>query len=83
MNKNSNFIQTFSTKIDIKKFYDCKTENYKVSNECFISVLFISNENVINNVLITADIIWFSSQCVKKVRGIISDLNIPMGNYLL
>ena len=35
-----------------------------------VSVLFTSNENVINNVLITADIIWFSSQCVKKVSGI-------------
>ena len=84
MNKNSNFIQTFSTKIDIKKFYDCKTENYKVSNECFISVLFISNENIINNVLITCDIIWFSSQCVKKVRSIISkNLNIPTEGIIL
>ena len=84
MNKNKNFIQTYSKKVDIRKFYDNKNENYKISNECFISFLFISNGKDLNNVLITGDIIWFSSKCVKKVRNVISkDLKIPIEAIIL
>ena len=67
MKKNTSiFIQNYSSDLVIKKFYCNQRETYKLSNDCFISILLISSNKIITNVLITGDIIWFSEKCVKK-----------------
>ena len=67
-----NFIQTSSTKIGIKNFYNSKINSNIVSNECLINILLLSNKNIFKYALVTADIIWFSDRCVRKVRDLLS-----------
>ena len=73
-----NFIQTSSTKIGIKNFYNSKINSNIVSNECLINILLLSNKNIFKYALVTADIIWFSDRCVRKVRDLLSkEISIP------
>ena len=79
-----NFIQTSSTKIGIKNFYDSKSKTYKMSNECLINVLLLSNKKTFKYALVTADIIWFSDRCVRKVKNLLSkEINIPSEAIML
>lgn len=79
-----NFIQTSSTKIGIKNFYESKSKTYKMSNECLINVLLLSNKKTFKYALVVADIIWFSDQCVRKVKNLLSkEINIPSEAIML
>ncbi len=79
-----NFIQTSSIKIGIKKFYDTKRKTYKISNECLINILLLGNKKTFKYALITADIIWFSDRCVRKVKNLLSkEINLPSEAIML
>ena len=79
-----NFIQTSSLNIGIKNFYNYETKDYKVSNECVINTLLLSTGKSYKYALVTADIIWFSDQCVRKVTNLISkEINIPAEAIIL
>ena len=78
------YIQTSSIKIGIKNFYNSKNKPYKVSNECLVSILLLSSKNTYKCALVTADIIWFSDQCVRKVKNLLSkEINIPFEAIML
>ena len=79
-----NFIQTSSIKIGIKNFYDSKRKSCKVSNECYINILLVGSKNTYKYALITADIIWFSDQCVRIVKNLLSkEIRISVESIML
>ena len=84
MKDNSFTIQTYRTKINIRKFYSIKKSNYKISNDCYIDIIILNSSNKMTNVLITGDLIWFSKHCTDKIRNYISkNLSLKKENIVL
>ena len=76
-------IKTVSKTLKINNFYkeSCTLE---ISNDCICSLLIILENNKPKNVLISADIIWFSEICVKKAKNLISKkLSISSSSIVL
>ena len=54
------YIKLHTKKINIKKFFQ-KNNKIIISDDCYCSILILKTKNSIKNILITADIIWFSN----------------------
>ena len=65
------YIKLHNKKINIKKFFQ-KNNKVSISDDCYCSILILKTKNSIKNILITADIIWFSDKSVRLVREYIS-----------
>ena len=71
-------IQYAKKKLEIRKFFQSEN-HYEISHECFCDILIIYTKKNDINILITADIIWFSNNTVRNVRDFILK-NIPIQN---
>ena len=78
LNGSNVHIQYAKKQLEIRKFLQHEN-HYEISHECFCDILIIYTKKNDINILITADIIWFSNNTVRNVKDFILK-NIPIQN---